>query len=77
MSWMQGIWEDFANAIILQAVEDYRRARRKIRLFPKTRKETMARIREVESFIGSWWYYQLTDVDGEKLMAELKQEVVR
>ena len=77
MDWMQRIWEDFANAIILQAVEDYRRARRRIRLFPDKRQEILARMREVENFIGSWWYYQLTDVDGATLMAELKQEVVR
>jgi len=74
---MKENWEDLANAIVIQAVMDYRRARRRIRLWPDARLEALSRIREVESFIGSWWYYQLTDLDGTKLMAELKEEIVR
>jgi len=74
---MRENWEELANAIVIQAVMDYRQARRRIRLFPKRRQEALARMREVECFIGSWWYYQLTDLDGAKIMAELKQEVVR
>ena len=72
---MKWNWENLANAIILQAVEDYRRARRRVRMLPG-QKEAQARIREVEKFLRSWWFAQLTDVDGKKLLERLKKEVI-
>ena len=69
-------WEDLANAIILQAVDDYRRSRRRVRK-RKDQRDAQQRLREVEKFLGSRWYYQLTNVDGKKLLEYLKKEVVR
>ena len=39
-------WEDLANAIILQAVDDYRKCRRRVRQQPD-QKEAQAMIREI------------------------------
>lgn len=71
---MQRNWEELAQAIILKAVEDYRKARRKVRHFPD-QKGAQATIREVERFFRSPWFAQLTDVDGEYLLRKLKEEV--
>nr|AHF24204.1 hypothetical protein [uncultured bacterium Contig160] len=73
---MQRNWENLSNAIILQAVEDYRKARKRVRTYPG-QTAAQATIREVERFFRSWWFAQLTDVDGEKLLERLKKEVVR
>ncbi len=72
---MQWDWEDLANAIILQAVKDYRRARKKARRRPD-QKTAQATIREVERFFTSWWFAQLTDLDGEMLMEKLQKEAI-
>ena len=68
-------WEDLANAIVLQAIKDYRNSRRRTRS-KKYRRQAQARIREVEQFIGSWWFYQLTDIDGDKLKETLRREPI-
>ena len=71
---MQRNWEDLAQAIIMQAVTDYRKARRRVRHFPD-QKGVQATIKEVERFFRSEWFAQLTDVDGEMLIRRLKEEV--
>ena len=73
---MKWCWEDLANAIVLQAVKDYRQARKRVRMLPD-QKAAQARIREVEQFLLSRWYAQLTDVNGEWLLKKLREEVVR
>ncbi len=72
---MQRNWEDLAQAIIMKAVEDYRKARRRVRHFPD-QKGAQATIREVEKFFRSRWFAQLTDIDGEMLIKRLREEVV-
>ena len=72
---MPWCWEDLANAIILQAIRDYRYCRWLVRHKPD-QKEAQAIIREVERFFGSCCYYQLTDIDGDRLLKALKGEIV-
>ncbi len=66
--------ENLANAIILQAVKDYRRALKALQRNPGniSAEDT---VEEVERFFRSQWYERLTDVDGEYLIRKLKQEV--
>ena len=71
---MQRNWEDLAQAIIMKAVEDYRKARRRVRHFPD-QKGAQATIGEVEQFFRSRWFAQLTDIDGEMLIKRLREEV--
>lgn len=68
---MQSPEQNLANAIVLQAVEDYRNAlngKSYNRLPPE------AVIREIERFFRSDFYRLLTKIDGEWLISKLKQE---
>lgn len=67
-------YERLANAIILQAVADYRVALKKIKAHPKDRKAIDEAL-EIERFFRSGWYSQLTSVDGEYLIKRLQDEV--
>ena len=67
-------YERLANAIMLQAVTDYRAALKQIRRNPKNQ-EAIDEAMRVESFFRSGWYSQLTAVDGEYLIRRLQDEV--
>ena len=70
---MQRNWEDFAQAIILKAIEDYRNALKPVR-YPSEKKKARAAIREIERFFRSEWFEVLTELDGETLIRKLKEE---
>ena len=67
-------YERLTNAIVLQAVADYRVALKKIKAHPKNR-EAISEALEIEKFFRSGWYSQLTDVDGEYLIRRLQDEI--
>ena len=67
-------YERLANAIVLQAVADYKVALKKIKAHPKNR-EAISQALEIEKFFRSGWYSQLTDVDGEYLIRRLQDEI--
>ena len=68
-------WENLANAIILQAVKDYREARKKLKKRPKN-EDAKLMIADCEAFFRSEWYRTLTDVDGEMLIRKLREEKI-
>lgn len=70
---MTSPYENFANAIILQAVKDYRRALKLLSKNPHNR-SAMAAVNEMERFFRSDWYETLTSVDGEMLIRKLREE---
>ena len=63
--------ENLTNAIILQAVKDYRKA---LKRFSLNGKSSTAVIAECERFFRSEWYSQLTNVDGEYLITNIRKE---
>ena len=67
-------YERLANAIVLQAVSDYRVALKKLKAHPKNR-EAISEALEIEKFFRSSWYSILTDVDGEYLIRRLQDEI--
>lgn len=67
-------YERLANAIILQAVTDYRTALKKIRKNPGNRDAIDEALR-IERFFRSGWYSQLTSVDGEYLIRKLREDI--
>lgn len=67
-------YEDLANAIILQAVKDYRLALKALKANPKN-KSALVDKDEVERFFRSQWFTVLTSIDGETLIRSLIQEV--
>lgn len=66
-------YESLANAIILQAVKDYRQARQKIKKRPRN-EDVKAMLRDCESFFLSEWFTYLTSIDGEVLLKKLQEE---
>ena len=66
-------WQNLANAIIISAVKDYRKALRRQIKNPGSR-TAAAEIREIERFFHSEWYGMLTDVDGNFLIRKCKEE---
>lgn len=66
-------WQSLANAIVICAAKDYRRALRRIRKKP-TNKEALSEIADIERFFCSDWYKTLTDVDGEIIIRRLREE---
>ena len=67
-------YENLANAIILQAVKDYRMALKSLKANPRNR-TAMADKDEIDRFFRSDWFSVLTSVDGEMLIRSLQMEV--
>ncbi len=67
-------WQDLANAVVLQALEDYSAACGAIRQRGKRRAIHEARMREIEEFVSSRWYHLLSDTDGEEVLATIRKE---
>lgn len=70
----KSVYENLANAIILQAVKDYRDALRTLKKHPRN-SDARATKNDCERFFRSSWYNTLTSVDGEILMRKLNEEV--
>ena len=70
---MTDAYENLANAIILLAVKDYRRALKLLSKIPHSR-SAIAAVNEMERFFRSDWYETLTSVDGEMLIRKLREE---
>lgn len=62
-----------SNAIVMQAVKDYRQAWRKLRKRPKNARARAA-IEECERFFLSEWFETLTHVNGEIILRKLREE---
>ncbi len=67
-------YENLANAIIVQAAEDYRAALKKIKAHPKN-KDVINEALRIERFFRSGWYQRLTNVDGEFLIRKLQEDI--
>lgn len=67
-------YEELANAIIIQAVTDYRKAKAELKRHPFNHTARGTRM-SVLNFFRSEWYRQLTDIDGELLIKKLNAEV--
>ena len=67
-------YQNLANAIVLQAVRDYRSALQRIRNNPQDREAKEERD-SLLRFFHSRWYSCLTDVNPEYLIKRLDKEV--
>ena len=66
-------YENLANAIIMQAVKDYRAAKKKLKKRP-TNKDAELMVIDTEKFFRSDWFTALTNVDGEVILRKLQEE---
>jgi len=66
-------YAELANAIVLCAVKDYRKARNRLK---RSYFDTHARMvmKECEEFFLSGWFQTLTSVDGKVLLEKLQEE---
>ena len=71
---MDNNYENLANAIILQAAKDYRKALRTLSLNPNNR-SAQYECRSIEQFFRSGWFGMLTSIDPEMLIRKLNAEV--
>ncbi|MBQ8837552.1 MAG: hypothetical protein IJ002_08645 [Clostridia bacterium] len=67
-------YEALANAIVEQAVVDYKKALRYAYMHPYD-EGYAADVKEVENFFSSPWYQLLTDLDSEFLMERIQKMV--
>lgn len=67
-------YEELTNAIIIQAVYDYRKAIAELKTHPFNHTARGTRV-SVLKFFRSEWYRQLTDIDGELIIKKLNAEV--
>ena len=68
-------YEKLANSVILQAVKDYRAARKKLKYHPKN-KDAKLMIEDCERFFRSDWFTALTTADGTALLKKLEEEEI-
>lgn len=64
-------YEELANAIIIQATNDYRG------LLTDLKPTATVNVCELERFFKSEWFKLLTAVDGIRLMTAIRKECVR
>ena len=69
-------YQALANAIIEQAVKDYRAALKILRRHPDS-KAAMAEAMEIERFFHSGWYGVLTEIDPDYLIKRLRKEAAQ
>ena len=62
-----------ANAIIIQAADDYRTSLRRLKL-NRMNREYLRMKEECERFFQSQWFEQLTNVDGIAIMMRIQKE---
>lgn len=66
-------YEKLANTIIMQAVKDYRAAKKKQKK-QQTNKDAELMVKDTEKFFRSDWFTALTDVDGAVILRKLQEE---
>lgn len=67
-------YTELANAIVIQAAKDYRKALKTLKRYPRY-EPAKAMVAEVEEFFRSEWYRTLTSVDAEMLMRKIRREI--
>ncbi len=67
-------YESLANAIIVQAVKDYREALQRLDRHPE-KNDYNAEVKSLERFFCSGWYQILTDLDGNLLMRKVREKL--
>lgn len=67
-------YESLANAIIVQAVKDYREALQRLDRHPE-KNDYKAEVKSLERFFCSSWCQILTDLDGNLLMRKVREKL--
>ena len=65
-------YKNLAAAIVINAVNDYRKALRKLRKYPDN-EAALSEKRELERFFRSNWCSMLSDIDGDVIINKIQQ----
>lgn len=65
--------ESLAQAIVIRAVTDYRKARHKLKTHPKST-SAAREAAECKRFFLSSWFTELSGLDGEMILEKLDKE---
>lgn len=68
-------YESLANAIILQAVKDFRKCIKVVKRNGRNKEQAIREMREIVEFIKSPWFRVLTNLDPQVLLKKLQEEV--
>ena len=68
-------WADLANAVVLQAVEDYRETCRALERRCPGRTGLERRKESLERFFLSGWFRKLSALDGKELLQSIQKEM--
>lgn len=68
-------YQNLANAIVLQAVRDFRKCAKVIKRRGYGSKEAVSEMKSIVGFIKSSWFKTLTSIDPDYLLEKLKEEV--
>ena len=71
---MEENYQNFANAIILQAVKDFRAAYRRLKRFPNE-SAAQSEVRDITTFFCSQYFNALTTLDGPSLLQKIIDEL--
>ena len=71
---MEENYKALANAIIMQAVKDFRAAYKRKLMFPEDNKANKD-IREITSFFCSQYFQILSDLDGPRLLKKIIEKM--
>ena len=67
-------WQKLANAIVEQAVKDFRIAQARVKANPQNADHAKAEASQLEHFFRSQWFEVLTNVDGNLVLSRLRKE---
>lgn len=68
-------YQSLANAIILQAVKDFRRCIKIVKRNGRNKEVAVKEMQDIVEFIKSPWFKILTNLEPEILLKKLKEEV--
>ena len=67
-------WRSLANAVIEQAVKDFKPAYRRLKRYPQD-ELARAQVREITEFFCSGYFATLTDLDGPATLQRIMREI--
>lgn len=67
-------WADLANAVVLQASQDYREVSLMLKYRPNQRR-LLKQKETLECFFLSGWFKKLSGLDGEALLKSIQKEM--
>lgn len=72
-------WQSLANAVIKQAVKDFRKLSQEIlsvKTSQETKKDALVELIEIVEFFGSERFEAMSTVDGDKVLIILTEEIL-